>query len=188
MQWQKDEFTISTDNRKMDIPYIHSYLSERSYWAEGIPMETVRASVAGALSFGVYVGEDAGGGEREGADEPGWESMEKHEREKTKGHGWEDTGGGPREKQIGLARVITDKATFAYLADVFIDEDYRGRGLSKWMMEVILSHPELQGLRRWMLATYDAHGLYAQYGFLPLDKPERIMQKLEPDVYRKKAE
>jgi len=68
-----------------------------------------------------------------------------------------------KEKQIGFARVISDKATFAYLADVFIDEAYRGKGLSKWLMEVIINHPELQGFRRWMLATRDAHGLYEKF-------------------------
>jgi len=78
-------------------------------------------------------------------------------------------------KQVGFARVITDQATFGYLADVFVIEEYRGRGLSKWLMEVIMNHPGLQGLRRWLLATKDAHGLYAQFGFTPLDKPERIM-------------
>ncbi|MEO6252532.1 MAG: GNAT family N-acetyltransferase [Ferruginibacter sp.] len=77
--------------------------------------------------------------------------------------------------QVGFARVITDHATFAYLADVFIIEKFRGNGLSKWMMKEIMDHPELQGLRRWLLATKDAHGLYAKFGFLPLDKPERIM-------------
>lgn len=79
------------------------------------------------------------------------------------------------KSQIGFARVITDYATFAYIADVFILRQYRGRGLSKWLMQEITGHPGLQGLRRWMLATRDAHGLYAQFGFLPLDKPERIM-------------
>ena len=77
--------------------------------------------------------------------------------------------------QIGFARVVTDYATFAYLADVFIVDGYRGKGLATWMMEEIMKHPGLQGLRRWMLATRDAHGLYAKFGFLPLDKPERIM-------------
>ncbi len=78
-------------------------------------------------------------------------------------------------RQIGFARVVTDEATFAYLADVFILESYRGRGLSKWLMQTIMDEPRLQGLRRWMLATQDAHGLYAQFGFRALDKPERIM-------------
>ncbi len=79
------------------------------------------------------------------------------------------------DRQVGFARVITDHATFAYLADVFVLEEYRGLGLSKWLMETIMNNPELQGLRRWLLATLDAHGLYAQFGFCPLDKPERIM-------------
>ena len=80
-----------------------------------------------------------------------------------------------KNEQVGFARVITDHATFAYLADVFIATAYRGKGLSKWLMEVIMKYPELQGLRRWLLATRDAHGLYAKSGFIPLDKPERIM-------------
>ena len=79
------------------------------------------------------------------------------------------------KEQIGFARVVTDHATFGYIADVFILDEYRGKGLSKWLMETIMKYPNLQGLRRWMLATKDAHGLYAQFGFLPLDKPERIM-------------
>ena len=78
-------------------------------------------------------------------------------------------------KQIGFARVITDGATFGYLADVFIVAAFRGRGLAKMFMKEIMEHPELQGFRRWMLATRDAHGLYALFGFTPLDKPERIM-------------
>jgi len=75
------------------------------------------------------------------------------------------------EEQAGFARVVTDPATFAYLADVFIVEAHRGMGLGKWLMQVILSHPELQGTRRWMLATRDAHGLYREYGFTALGDP-----------------
>ena len=86
-------------------------------------------------------------------------------------------------QQIGFARVITDRATFAYLADVFVLESDRGLGLSKWLMECITAHPDLQGLRRWMLATRDAHELYAKYGFTPLAKPDRIMEKHDPEVY-----
>lgn len=78
--------------------------------------------------------------------------------------------------QAGLARVITDKATFAYLCDVFILKEHRGLGLSKWLMQTILAHPELQGLRRWSLATADAHGLYNQFGFGSINKPESWMQ------------
>ena len=83
-------------------------------------------------------------------------------------------------KQIGLARIVSDYTTFAWLCDVFIHEDYRGRGIGKWLMETIISHPELQGLRRFLLATRDAHGLYAQYGFTPLGNPGRWMEKFNP--------
>src|SRR5437870_5221680 len=86
--------------------------------------------------------------------------------------------------QVGFARVITDEASFAYLADVFIDEGHRGRGLSKWLMEIILSYPGLQELRRFLLATRDAHGLYRQFGFQPLTDCDRWMQIHRPDVYR----
>jgi N-acetylglutamate synthase-like GNAT family acetyltransferase len=89
------------------------------------------------------------------------------------------------EKQIGFARMITDKATFAYLADVFIIEAYRGKGLSKWLMEVILTHSELQGLRRIMLATRDAHSLYSQFGFSPLNHTDRWMQIHNSNIYKK---
>ena len=83
------------------------------------------------------------------------------------------------EKQIGIARIITDYAIFAYLCDVFIHEDYRARGLGKWLMETVKSHPDLQGLRRWLLATHDAHGLYQQYGWMPLENPNNWMEILK---------
>jgi GNAT superfamily N-acetyltransferase len=86
-------------------------------------------------------------------------------------------------QQVGFARVVTDKATFAYLADVFILESHRGMGLSKRLMERIVSHPELQGLRRFMLVTRDAHGLYRQFGFTELASPERFMEILRPNMY-----
>ena len=138
----KGEYTISTDNEKLDIAFIHNYLSA-SYWAAQIPLATVSKAIEGSLCFGVY-------------------------------HG---------DKQVGFARMVTDKATFAYLADVFIDETHRGLGLSKWLVATILAHPDMQGLRRMMLATRDAHGLYAQLGFTPLTNPERWMQIHNPDVY-----
>lgn len=87
-------------------------------------------------------------------------------------------------EQVGFARVITDNATFGYLADVFISEAHRGLGLSKWLMKNVLNHPELQGLRRVMLATRDAHGLYAQYGFKAIENPEKLMQIHVPNVYQ----
>lgn len=86
-------------------------------------------------------------------------------------------------RQVGFARVVSDHATYAYIGDVFVLPAYRGRGLSKWLMACVTSHPELQGLRRWSLATADAHGLYEQFGFTALKKPENAMERHNPDVY-----
>jgi GNAT superfamily N-acetyltransferase len=86
------------------------------------------------------------------------------------------------ETQVGFARVATDRATFAYLADVFVLPAHRGRGLSKLLMETIVAHPDLQGLRRWVLVTRDAHGLYARYGFTPLAKVDGYMERWNPEV------
>lgn len=88
------------------------------------------------------------------------------------------------DEQVGFARAVTDRATFAYLADVFILETHRGRGLSKKLMASVMAHPDLQGLRRFMLATRDAHGLYRQFGFTDFANPSRIMEILAPDPYR----
>ena len=85
--------------------------------------------------------------------------------------------------QIGFARVISDLSTFAYLADVFVLESARGQKLGVWLIETIMGHPQLQGLRRWMLATADAHGLYRKFGFTKLSRPERIMEIVDPDTY-----
>ncbi len=145
MQWKKNDYLISTDKSKIDVNAVHHFLS-RSYWAEGIPIETVKRSITNSLCFGVY----------------------------------------HNEETVGFARVISDFATFAYLADVFILPQERGKGLSKWLMRVIIDHPQLQGLRRFTLATKDAHKLYAQFGFTLFDKPERWMQKHDPDVYKKR--
>lgn len=143
MEWQQGEFTISTDKSKLSVPYIHEFLSQQSYWAAGIPLETVKQSIEGSLCFGLY-----------------------HD-----------------QQQIGFARVVTDQATFGYLADVFVDTAYRGRGLSKWLMQVILAYPGLQGLRRMMLATRDAHALYRQFGFTGIEHPERLMQIVFDNMY-----
>jgi GNAT superfamily N-acetyltransferase len=86
-------------------------------------------------------------------------------------------------RQVGFARVITDFATFAYLADVYVLESHRGRDLATWLMESILAHPDLQGLRRWMLVTRDAHPLYRKFGFRQLEHPERIMEMTFPGIY-----
>lgn len=143
MEWQQGEFTISTDKSKLSVPYIHEFLSQQSYWAAGIPLQTVKQSIEGSLCFGLY-----------------------HD-----------------QQQIGFARVVTDQATFGYLADVFVDTAYRGRGLSKWLMQVILAYPGLQGLRRMMLATRDAHALYRQFGFTGIEHPERLMQIVFDNMY-----
>jgi GNAT superfamily N-acetyltransferase len=87
--------------------------------------------------------------------------------------------------QVGFARVISDFATIAYVGDVFVLESHRGRGLSKWLMECITQHPALQNLRRWILTTRDAHGLYAQFGFAPVKSPERYMERHDPNVYER---
>src|ERR1700674_4466075 len=91
-------------------------------------------------------------------------------------------------KQVGFARVISDYATYAYIGDVFVLESFRGQGLGKWLMECIMQHPRLQGLRRWSLITRDAHGLYAQLGFEPLKNPQNYMELQRPDVYTSKPD
>lgn len=86
-------------------------------------------------------------------------------------------------EQVGFARVVTDRATFAYLADVFVLPSHRGRGLATRLMDTIVAHPDLQGLRRWLLATRDAHALYARYGFTALAAADRFMERHDPRVY-----
>src|SRR6266446_3247137 len=86
------------------------------------------------------------------------------------------------DQQVGFARVVTDYATFGWIADVFVLTEHRGQGLSKWLMEVILSHRDLQGFRRWVLATKDAHSLYARFGFIALHRPERWMERPDPNM------
>lgn len=137
------EFRISSDSSEMDVEAIHAFIS-KSYWARGIPRETLARAIANSLCFGVF-----------------------------------DSNG----SQVGFARMVTDRATFAYLADVYVLEAYRGRGLSSRLMEAVRSHPDLQGLRRIMLATRDAHGIYARYGFTPLAAPDIFMEAWNPDVY-----
>jgi ribosomal protein S18 acetylase RimI-like enzyme len=88
------------------------------------------------------------------------------------------------DAQVGFARTVTDYATYAYLADVYVLEEHRGKGLSKWLMSEVMSHPKLQGLRRITLATRDAHGLYESFGFKPLAMPEIFMEAWSPNVYK----
>ena len=91
------------------------------------------------------------------------------------------------DTQVGFARAITDYVTFAYLADVYVEEAHRGQGLSKLLLEAVLAHPQLQPIRRWMRGTRDAHGLYAQVGFIPLDEPQRWMELPDPEAYTTRA-
>lgn len=86
-------------------------------------------------------------------------------------------------RQVGFARVVSDRATFAYVGDVYVIEEFRGRGLSKWLMETVIEHPDLQNLRRWILATRDAHALYEKFGFHELVHPERWMERPAPNAY-----
>lgn len=87
------------------------------------------------------------------------------------------------DRQVGFARAITDRATYAYLADVFVLPSHRGRGLARWLMECVMAHPDLQGLRRFSLVTRDAHALYRPFGFEALSQPDRYMERFAPDVY-----
>lgn len=146
IELQKDGYLISSKPSMVDVAIVHRYLSEKSYWAKDIPLETVQRSIDNSICFGLYFD----------------------------------------SKQIGFARVVTDRATFAYLADVFILPEHRGKGLSKWMMETIHAHPELQGLRRWLLGTRDAHTLYEQFGWTRFgdEQKERFMQFHNPNVYK----
>ena len=100
---------------------------------------------------------------------------------------YQERAGGVRGAQVGFARVVSDFASFAYLADVYVLEGHRGTGLGKWLMETIIAHPDLQNLRRFCLMTRDAHGLYARYGFKPMDDPTRYMERLDREVYKRLA-
>jgi len=145
MQFVKDDYCISTDKALLDVELVHSYLSNESYWAKNIPLQTVQRSIEGSLCFGMFY----------------------------------------KNSQVGFARLITDQATFAYLADVFILPQHRGKGLSKWLIQVIQSYESVKDLRRWMLATKDAHGLYEKFGWkhFTTDLLGRFMQRHFPDVY-----
>ena len=133
----KEEYSISTDRDKLDLKFIHDFLSKESYWVRNISFEKVEKAADHSLNFGLY----------------------------------------HQDRQIGYARIITDYSRVAYLADVFVIPAYRGKGLSKWLMEQIMSYPDLQGLRRWILHTSDAHGLYSQFGWTSAAKPETYMEK-----------
>lgn len=135
---------ISADFDNHDLALIHGYLSGESYWAAGIPLETLERALRNSICFCGHVD----------------------------------------DRQVAFARAITDQATFAYLADVFVLPQYRGRGYGRAIVEALMDDPRLQGLRRWHLVTRDMQPLYAKLGFTTLSQPERHMQKHDPDVYR----
>lgn len=141
-------YRLSADPARLQPEVIHAWLSRESYWAAGIPRETVARALAGSLCAGVYAEDGA---------------------------------------QVAFARVITDRATFGWLADVFVLPAHRGAGLGKELVAYLLAHPDLQGLRRLMLATEDAQGLYARFGFTGLEKPERFMERHRPMAYKAAA-
>ena len=149
-------FRITTDVAAMDLDAIHAYLT-RSYWSEGIPRDVVARAMAGSLCFGLLESVGSSGS----SDPP------------------------TRERQIGFARVVTDRATFAYLCDVYVLEEYQGRGLGTWLIGELMTHPDLQGLRRFNLATRDAHTLYEKCGFSALSSPEGHMEIARPGLYLK---
>jgi hypothetical protein len=163
------QFLVSTDRSRLDLDVIHTFLAH-SYWAKGIPREVVERSIEHSLCFGIY----------DPSKEDGPSSF-RNKREKKDGATRAGRNGAP---QVGFARVVSDFATVAYLGDVFILESHRGLGLGKFLMECITQHPALQGLRRWILLTRDAHGLYSQFGFTPLKIPERYMELHRPNVYQ----
>jgi len=138
------DYLISSDPVKLDLNFIHQWLSNESYWCRGIPFEVVQRMVEHSLCFGVY----------------------------------HNSG-----KQVGFGRVATDYTTFAWLTDVFIAEPHRGQGLSLVLMEMILNHPELKILRRWLLGTDFAHGLYRKFGFTALDHPENFLTLHRSNMY-----
>lgn len=142
MIWERSPYRISDDPADVDVAAVHEFL-ETSYWARGIPRETVARGIAHSLTFSLLLG----------------------------------------DRQVGFARAVTDRATFAYLADVFVVEDQRGRGLGGWLVETVLAHPELQDLRRWLLATRDAHALYRKFGFTAVADPSTLLTRHDPGIY-----
>ncbi|PNS07997.1 GNAT family N-acetyltransferase [Solilutibacter silvestris] len=138
-----EELRVVTEKAALDLPLIHRFLSQQTYWAKDIPFALVKKSIEHSLCFGGFVGND----------------------------------------QVAFARVISDYTTFANLVDVFVLPEHRGKGYSKALMSSVFAHPELQGLRRFTLATGDAHGLYARFGFAAPAHPQTLMERYEPGVY-----
>lgn len=148
MDQRHGNYLISDDLARLDAAAIHAYLT-RSYWAEGIPLETVKRALGKSMCIGAYTNDGT---------------------------------------QVGLVRIITDQATFAYLCDVYVLEQHRGQGLAGAMLALTMEHPKLQGLRSWNLGTRDAHKLYEKFGFKVTDNPGGYMNLRFPNVYRQAPE
>jgi GNAT superfamily N-acetyltransferase len=142
--WKRDGYTIRTDKQYLDLHVIHGFLSNDSYWAQGISIESVGKSIDhSSICFGLYDGDPALG----------------------------------NAEQIGFVRAAGDFVRFAYIMDVFVLKEYRGKGLSKWMMEIVTEHSDLKEVHKMLLCTHDAHGLYEQYGFELIKNPEIFMER-----------
>jgi GNAT superfamily N-acetyltransferase len=139
------DYFVSSDPTKLDLLFIHNWLANESYWAQGIPYELVERLVQHSFCFGVF----------------------------------HDDG-----QQVGFGRVVSDYTTFAWITDVFIVSEHRGKGLSVLLMNTILDHPEMRVIRRWLLGTDLAHGLYRKLGFITLDHPENFLTKHRSSMYQ----
>lgn len=138
------QYEIRTGFENMDVKAVRRFLSSESYWAKGIPFETVEKSLENSFCVGIFT----------------------------------------ENEQAGFARLVTDYATFAYLADVYVMKNHRGKGLSKLMMDFIMNLDFMEGLRRILLATLDAHLLYKQFGFNVIQSPERFMEIKKMNIYK----
>jgi len=148
IEWSRDGYEVSDDQRRLDLGAVHRFISKQSYWAEGISQALLARAVAHSLCFGLYRGAE----------------------------------------QAGFARVVTDRATYGYLCDVYVEPAHRGKGLGKWLVDCVLKHPDLQGLRRIALMTRDAHDLYRPFGFRAMPEATRYLEIHRPDVYQGKEE
>ena len=137
-------YIITTDKQLMNVHEVHKWLTEKAYWCEGIPFETVKTTFDNSFCIGVLID----------------------------------------GKQVAYARLITDYAVFGYLADVYVEEEHRGKGISKKMMEILFNLDWVKKLRGIKLATRDAHGLYEQFGFTACKNPGGIMEITRPDIYK----
>jgi GNAT superfamily N-acetyltransferase len=147
MEWQNNNFSISTDKNKLQIERIHRFLSREAYWSMDIPVSVIEKGIANSICYGVYDNK---------------------------------TG-----QQIGFARIVTDTATFAWFSDVYIEKEFRGQGLSVWLVECMMENPDIQNLRRVCLATRDAHKLYEKFGFELTKTPTYWMEIKDNELYQR---